>query len=453
MIIRFEVANYRSFNDPVAMQLTPSRERQHAGRIPRHDGIGQRILPTSAIYGPNASGKTNLTDALLFLQQLVLAGTEPNQVIQRSPFKLDPAAAERPTRFELDFVAPDDRVFRYALAISDREVVTESLHLIRASSEVPIFQRPPGVKRFDVSGLEALTEDAERRAFFRFTAEGTRANQPFLHEALEREISELDPVFRWFGVCLAVIGPESRPIILEDLVLKDETFRDFLRDQLRGADTGIDDIETDDRLLDEIDDIPTSVREGIRKNLKQNEVQLIRTGKGQAVRYLVRFRDGEIWACRLRATRKLPNGKSVAFNPDEESDGTRRYMDLALAFYSLSVPKTRNVFVVDELDRSLHPVLCRAALEAFLAGCDEHSRNQFIITTHDVTLMTQEVFRRDELWLMEKNQGGASQLFSLGEFRDLRNDKELRRNYLQGRFGGVPIVRSHPRPVQEATNV
>ena len=443
MIIRFEVRNFRSIRDAVELLLTPGKERQHASRIPRHAGTVERILPTSAIYGPNASGKSNLIEAARVLQLLVVSGTQPAQPLPHQAFKLDPATSGQPTRFSLDFIAMDDKAYRYVLAVTDQEVHFEELTEVRRTVERTVFRRERGEKRFDVSGLEALVQDKQRQAFFRFTAEGTRPNQPFLHEAMDRAISELEPVFRWFSACLLVIGPESRPISLEDIVMNNDSFREFLRDRLHGADTGINDIETDDRPMDEVTDIPSALRENIRSNLKANEVRLFRI---QNRRFLIRHRDGDIRACQLRATRLLPDGSSIAFEADEESDGTRRYMDLALAFYTIEAAMSRHVILVDELDRSLHPVLCRAAIEAFLDRCGPDTRSQLIITTHDVTMMTQEIFRRDELWLMEKEPSGASRLFSLGDFSDLRNDKELRRNYLQGRFGGIPVVRNH-RPI------
>ncbi len=440
MIIRFEVRNFRSIRDSVELLLTPGKERQHVARIPRHHATDERILPTSAIYGPNASGKSNLIEAARVLQQLVVQGTQPAQPLTYQSFKLDPRTQFQPTFFSLDFIAPDDKAYRYVLAVTDQEVHFEELTEVKRTVERRVFLRERGVKRFDVSGLEALVQDKQRQAFFRFTAEGTRPNQPFLHEAMDRAITELEPVFRWFSACLLIIGPESRPITLEDIVMENDSFREFLRDRLHGADTGIHDIETDDRPLDEVSDIPPALRDNIRANLKANEVKLLRI---QNRRFLIRHRDGDLRACQLRATRLLPDGSSIAFEADEESDGTRRYMDLALAFYTIEAAKSRHVILVDELDRSLHPVLCRAAIEAFLERCGPETRSQLIITTHDVTLMTQELFRRDELWLMEKDAMGASRLFSLGDFTDLRNDKELRRNYLQGRFGGIPVVSKH----------
>jgi AAA15 family ATPase/GTPase len=440
MIIRFEVQNFRSIRDSVTLLLTPGKERQHTARIPRHTGTDEKILPISAIYGPNASGKSNLIEAARLLQQLVVSGTQPGQPLPRQAFKLDSATSQQPTRFSLDFVATDDRAYRYVLAVTDHDVHFEELTEVRRTVERRVFRRELGEKRFDVRGLESLARDKQRQAFFRFTAEGTRPNQPFLHEAMARAITELEPVFRWFSSCLLIIGPESRPITLEEIVMENDAFREFLRDRMHGADTGINDIETDDRPLDEVSDIPTPLRDKIRANLKANEVQLLRI---QNRRFLIRHRDSDIRACQLRATRLLPDGSSIAFEADEESDGTRRYMDLALPFYTIEAAKSRHVILVDELDRSLHPALCRSAIESFLARCGHETRSQLIFTTHDVTLMTQELFRRDELWLMEKAQTGASSIFSLGDFTDLRNDKELRRNYLQGRFGGIPVVSNH----------
>jgi AAA15 family ATPase/GTPase len=444
MILRFEVENFRSFRHPVVLLLAAGSERRHSGRLPSAPKSRARILPACAVFGPNAGGKSNLIAALALLRKLVVAGTTAEQLIPRQPFKFE---NDQPTRLTLDFLAPDDRIYCYSLAFSDERITKESLSRVSGTEETTIFSRSNGANRFDLSGLGNMARDDMRRAFFRFTAEGTRPNQPFLHEAMDRAIGELRPVFQWFSSLLTIIGPESSPFVLEDMALADESFRGFLRDRLRGADTGIETIETDDQPLDEFDDIPETIRAKIRARFKKGDVLLLRTGPNHAQRILIRHGNGELRACRLRAVHRLPNGKTAAFEADEESDGTRRYMDLSLAFYALHANRSRSVILIDELDRSLHPVLCRAALEAFLTGCSKDSRSQLLFTTHDASLMTPELFRREELWILEKSPDGESDLFSLAEipeeYRKFYSGAALRRNYLQGRFGGIPVVTRH----------
>jgi AAA15 family ATPase/GTPase len=187
----------------------------------------------------------------------------------------------------------------------------------------------------------------------------------------------------------------------------------------------------------------------IKSKLGPNEMHLIRAGKRHGQRFLVRLKDGEAVVSTLRTRHSGMDGGGVPFNLDEESDGTLRYIDLSMAFHALALKNSGHVFIVDELDRSLHPNLVREAMEAFLAGCGPDSKSQLIVTTHDATLMTQDLFRRDEIWFAEKEPCGSTALHSLGDFKDLRYDTELQRNYLTGRLGGVPIIQHRPLAAQE----
>src|SRR5664279_751886 len=115
-------------------------------------------------------------------------------------------------------------------------------------------------------------------------------------------------------------------------------------------------------------------------------------------------------------------------------------MDLLPAFLSVANPASRRVYVVDELDRSLHTLLTRSLLESYLGCCSANSRAQFIFTTHDALLMDQHLLRRDEIWVTERRKDGSSALFSFSEFKDARKDNDIRKSYLQGRLGGVPRI-------------
>jgi AAA15 family ATPase/GTPase len=124
----------------------------------------------------------------------------------------------------------------------------------------------------------------------------------------------------------------------------------------------------------------------------------------------------------------------------QESDGSLRVIDLLPAFLKLMEHGSEKVFVIDELDRSLHTVLTRALLDMYLGCCSPDTRAQLLITSHDAMLFDQNIFRRDEIWITERNRIGVSSLYSLCEYKDVRYDKDVRRSYLQGRFGGIPRV-------------
>jgi AAA15 family ATPase/GTPase len=155
----------------------------------------------------------------------------------------------------------------------------------------------------------------------------------------------------------------------------------------------------------------------------------------------VRKENGAIIARRLAPIHQNERGEEIPFNFSDESDGTRRLFDLLPAFLHLE-DNLPEVFVIDELDRSLHSLLTRNLLEHFLDMRAESSQSQLVFTTHDTQLMTQDIFRRDELWVTERDQSGASKLVAFSEFKDVRKDKDIRKSYLQGRLGGIPKIRS-----------
>ncbi|MFZ1085342.1 MAG: AAA family ATPase, partial [Terracidiphilus sp.] len=153
-------------------------------------------------------------------------------------------------------------------------------------------------------------------------------------------------------------------------------------------------------------------------------------------------RNGAVIARQLAPIHYGENGEEVPFNFSDESDGTRRLLDVLPAFLSLEERPNPPVFIIDELDRSLHSNLTRNLLEHFLDMRAESSQSQLVFTTHDTQLMTQDIFRRDELWVTERDQSGASKLVAFSEFKDVRKDKDIRKSYLQGRLGGIPKIRS-----------
>jgi AAA15 family ATPase/GTPase len=124
----------------------------------------------------------------------------------------------------------------------------------------------------------------------------------------------------------------------------------------------------------------------------------------------------------------------------QESDGTRRVIDLLPAFIWMLASGSKKVLVIDELDRSLHTLLTQKMLDYYFSNCSKDSRAQLLFTTHDVMLMDQHLLRRDEMWVTEREADGASTLTSLWEYEDIKVDTDIRKSYLNGRLGGIPRV-------------
>lgn len=152
-----------------------------------------------------------------------------------------------------------------------------------------------------------------------------------------------------------------------------------------------------------------------------------------------RQHDGALVAHRLRLIHDGPHG-SYALEWNEESDGTKTVLPVLDLFVLLAAGKSSLILVIDEIDRSFHTELSRALIDGFLNSCSRYSRSQLIFTTHDLLLMDPERLRRNEMWITEKDGYGGSELIGITEYRDVRKDSDLRKNYLAGRFGGVPNI-------------
>ena len=151
--------------------------------------------------------------------------------------------------------------------------------------------------------------------------------------------------------------------------------------------------------------------------------------------------DGEdVVAKQLSTHHRNFDGDEVRFAVEWEADGTKRVIDLLPAFLDLASDGSTKVCVFDEIDRSLHTVLVWNLVESFLSGAGKDARAQLLFTTHDLMLMDQRLFRRDEMWLAERDRDGASTLVSFSEFKDARSDTDLRKVYLEGRTGGIPRI-------------
>lgn len=155
---------------------------------------------------------------------------------------------------------------------------------------------------------------------------------------------------------------------------------------------------------------------------------------------IVTRQNDQLSVTKLYTYHSNSKGGNTRFEMRQESDGSKRIIDLLPAFLDLADTNTPRVYIIDEIDRSLHSLLTRQLLEVFLSNCSGNSRKQLLFTTHDLLLMNQALFRRDEMWISERKPDGSSQLISFSEYEDIRNDKDILKSYLQGRMGGIPNI-------------
>lgn len=401
--------------------MTATSEKQHVDRLPAIAKYRLKLLPISAIYGANASGKTKFIEALAFLQNLVLQGTQnQSQKIALERFKLETEWLTKPSRFAID-VLIDGLIYTYEISLQPEKILEERLIIQNSCTAYDVFTRIDG----QVMSYDTDYFNQEEIEFLNFIAKATRSNQLFLTNAVQLNMGRLRPLYDWFASKLTVISPNIQRLADPGAVLSEHTTK-----LMRMLGTGIDHFETV-KLADIDASLPKKLLNEIQQQLSRPD-DVFRSHD-----IIVRMENDELVFEKLLAVHKNLRGENIRFQLNEESDGTKRLLDLIPAFAKLKEGQG-TVFVIDALDRSLHTQLLEWLLKYFLDACHADSRNQLIFTTHDVNILTQDLFRRDELWGIDKNPDGASILYSFRDFKKIRSDKDIRKVYLNGLMGAVP---------------
>lgn len=425
--------NWRSIRTPQRFDMTASRERGGVSTLATLPPMykGKKVLPLAAIYGPNASGKTNMVEALIFIRYLVLDGVQVDRPIPVDTCRTDSGGKDRPFVFDLEILI-DGRIYRYGASVGRKEVYEEHLALERTRSDCVIF------KRERQSWAFAKEYDTPR---MRFIAEGTRSNQLFLHNAVSQNSDEFRPVYDWFSQSLAPIGLEAQYSSYYSMLLRDD-FREFIGDKLRRYQTGAVSLELDVVPKESIG-MPGDVLEQVLASIDESGArysQLRITSGNRPEIYVIDGTGEEPQFQKVRLGHRNESGETVEFDLSQESTGTQRLIELLPMLFDLasSDHELGRVYVVDELDRSFHTALTDDLIRTFLACCSGSTRNQLIFTTHDLLLMEDRDIRRDEQWVFE-NPGGRGTTFTcIGRHKAVRTDTDLLKAYREGVFGGFP---------------
>jgi AAA15 family ATPase/GTPase len=443
MIISFSVSNFRSFSSEETFSLVASNRLSgshdsHTLPIP---GSREKVLRTAVLYGANGAGKSNLFKALQYLKSVALRPREKNSGTGREVFRFN-GRADEPSSFDLQFVA-EDKLYRFGFKVNDHRIIEEWLVRVDGGREKTLYERVT-----DESGKVTIELQDDKNAGEKLRALATVGgpqNQSFLATISVLLDSadysdELGSILSWFEDSLKLIGPSTRFHSLGRLLVYNSSFNQFAGDFLRSSSTGVDHLEvqkseiTEDELRGLI---PEDMVSQVLKDVSENDdnVAIVRMGEGKEL-LVEGGKENHFYLIRIQAAHEHLSGKAISLELSEESDGTRRLLNLMPALHHL---KTRSaVYFIDEIDRSLHPILVWKFLDFFLKSCVDGHR-QIIVTTHESNLLDLDLLRRDEIWFAEKNQESATRLYSLADFR-VRKDLEVRKHYLQGRFGAVPFL-------------
>ena len=448
MLLSFSVENFRSFQAEETLSLLAAKrlgtEPPHCCEIPN---TGEHALRVVSLYGANGAGKSNLVRALGLLEQMVLRGTPPGELTPHSPFLLDNESPNKPSSFELQFIE-EGEVFRYGVCCDADRVHEEWLAVYEGKKERNLFTRVSRIDGAVTVRLGPGAKDASHPKKISALAEvGARPNQLFLTEVVNLDDPEAQgPRFqraiKWFASTLTIIEPDAPFLSLAQTIASDETFAEFAGRFLREASTGIAgiDVETSEIPWSEFSAVPLgSVKRRI-ENLSQGDTLHFHDHDGEEMflegaakdvvklRKIVALHDGALHDGGEEPQRRLPLR--------EESDGSQRLLDLLPVLFR--VTRQGGVFVIDELERSMHPMLARKFIEFFLKAVPG-AKSQLIFTTHESALLDLDLVRRDGIWFAEKDQKGATHLYSLADFK-VRTDLRIEKGYLAGRFGAIPFL-------------
>lgn len=441
MLIRFTIENFLSFREKQIFSMISGKGslKSHHKSTPIK---GVSVLKAGVIYGANASGKSNLIKAIDFGRRTVLKGTKPEQPITTSFFKLDKSFTNKPLYVEYE-IQHKGKNYAYGFILSALEIIDEWLFELNKTGETKIFERS-NTNVFDLDFLYKRNKLSNEKQFLEFTAKSTPRNQLFLTQIRNTnvtdnvtDISDLLNVIDWFQNSLTVIYPGTKNLSKKFELHKDTNLQLLFKEMLEYFDTGIDGIEFKEVEFDKID-IHSEVKEDLKNDLlsEKSEKTSAFLSDPQEDKYYVisKIDETTVQAKLLKTKHKVIGGGYELFDLKDESDGTRRILDLIPLL--IDFLGGGNVFVVDEIERSLHPNLVKDFFEFILDKC-ENVNSQIIATSHEATLFTQKLLRKDEIWFAVKNKEGATHLSSLEDY-NVRFDKEIMKDYLLGRFKGIP---------------
>lgn len=416
MLIEFRVKNFRSLRDEQVLSLVASKDSSLRETNTVETGIAAAptLLRSAVIYGANASGKSNLIKALQYMRGVVIESAaliQPGQTFGVQPFRLDTESEGEPTEFEVTFLLDGVR-YQYGFAMTSQRIVSEHLLVYKAFKPQRWFLR-----HFDASnGKESYEFGPGLKGPKNLWEGATRPNALFLSMAVQLNSDTLRPIFDWFLNQLVVVN-EITPLTPQVSVqmLRQQEQRRTMCDFLTAADISIADI-----------DVVT------QKKLGQVVHFDLVAGKSEVG-------SEEIEENQLRFHHVTEKGRAV-FDLADESNGTRNL--LFLAGPVLDILEKGLTLVIDELDTSLHTLLVRELVRLFHRPSINVAGAQLIFTTHDTALLDAfGLFRRDQVWFVEKKKDQSSELYGLQDFSP-RKTEALERGYLQGRYGSIPLLRS-----------
>lgn len=450
MLIGFSVSNFKSFNTTQTFSMQASRIVRHSEHVVNTHK--KRILKASLIYGANASGKSNLVEAMSFSHKIILGGLDDVDLMKKY-FRFYETNYKEPGVFEYRMLI-DGQEYSYGFAISYNEskIISEWLYRINQDTEICIYDR-----NFEDGSWKVTTDLKIKNRYeklkwkiyigdYQGNVSHKLATQTILGDLATRSLgnrgvfAELVTVFRWF-MKIIVIFPDSHLMDIYGFISNMDE-KEFFESALRNFDTGIDVITSEKEKFEIAHifqmapeqhraEISADINSRLDKAEKRGEEGIFLNVNFNKY-YIYKNKHGDVFYKKM-VLKHRGGGTSCSFDFQEESDGTKRLFDLIPI---LSKYMSDKIFIVDEIDRSIHSNLIKRFLNEYytlMAGTE----SQLIATTHDANLLDLDLVRQDEVWFVERQKDSSSKLYSLNKFKE-RFDKKIDKEYLIGRYGAIP---------------
>lgn len=403
MLIDFSVTNYRSIKDKQTFSMQPIKR---IDELPEHiiQNGKHSALSSAIIYGRNASGKSNLLKAMNALAEIISESSENkvDEVIKQfKPYKLSKNSEEEPIQFEINFIAHDNIHYYYQITFSQNEILQEVLLYYPNGRESNLFIR--NVNRAIIFGKNVKGRNIEESLY---------NNQSFLSKIGSNKLDSLIPAYHFLS---SILFKNQSNYFIEGLV-------NYL----------------------------TNKKNNIG-SINPNLISLLKIADTNIVNLIEEEReDKDLVGNKIMRTKLFSehniydNDKvsgSIFFDFGEESEGTQRLVSIGSQI--LNILNVGGIIIIDEFHESLHPLLTKTLINLFHNPKTNPNGAQLIFATHDVSLLDNDLFRRDQIWFSEKGNDGASTYYSLADLKGIRAGVPLEKYYLKGAFGATPIINEH----------
>lgn len=437
MLIRFVAKNIYSFREETEFNLFPNKtQRLSHHRITKNE---IEVLRLSALYGANGSGKSNLIKSISLLESMIVDDGKLPKDVDDSKFRLkSEKKSNDPISLGIEFYI-QSKIYYYSITFQQNTILNEYLAESKKDKDIMIFERNIENDVQTISFFDGYIADEKNKLFVDVLAEKLLQKNEllisFLNSKYKDEFIDVANAFKWFNDILVIIKPDAKPGAIAHVLDTNSELNTFANDLISNLNIGISKISVIKTKFEEFTTDKKKIQ-AIKEDLKKEPNGLsVMTHSQTGEEATLVYEDDELFVKRLITTHLNDKGEEVEFSVGMESDGTKRLIDYIPALNGII--NEESVYLIDEIERSIHPIMIKEIISKI--SLDSCSKGQLIFTTHESSLLDQDILRPDEIWFSQKDVDGSSKLYSLSDF-NIHNTANIENGYLNGRYGGIPFL-------------